>query len=496
MTTDQIAVKDEPVAAKPRDNRRPTRSPKGRGWGWLGLILVVLAVGGVGGFWLMTPGNQQAKEGVKGSASDEGHEKRNLVKVEVTKPERGGMERVTSQPGTIRAFEYAPLYTKVSGFIKTLKVDRGSRVKKGDLLAEIYDPERDVAVIQAEASLEHSKAEVAQAKASILTAEASVKAAKAKQNETKATLDQQIATRDYRWKEYGRISELVSRRSVEERLKDEELDQYHSAEAAVLSAQAGIETAAALLAEAQAKVEKAKADLKAADAKVQVAAANLQMAKVFVQYTRIESPYDGVVIFRGEAVHPGSFVRAADQGGVNTPLLTVAMTEKMRTIVPVPDRDVPYCQVGDPATVTLDAFPGKVFHGKVDRTAESETLDDRLMRVEIDLDNPDGLFRDGMFCRADIILDKVIKNLTVPSSCLINRNGKGEGTVLVVRDGKIHRVNVHVGMDTGLRAEIVDGLTDNDQVIVQPDPSIAEGTPVQVDSAGSSSSAPDPKKGE
>ncbi len=133
----------------------------------------------------------------------------------------------------------------------------------------------------------------------------------------------------------------MARRSVEERLKDEQLDEYHGAEAAVMSAQAGIETAAALLAEAEAKVEKAKADLKAAEAKVQVAAANLQMAKVFVQYTRIESPYDGVVIFRGEAVHPGAFVRAADQsGGDSQPLLTVAMTAKMRTIVPVPDRDV------------------------------------------------------------------------------------------------------------------------------------------------------------
>ena len=45
----------------------------------------------------------------------------------------------------------------------------------------------------------------------------------------------------------------------------------------------------------------------------------------------------------------------------------------MRTIVPVPDRDVPYCHVGDPATVTLDALAGRVFHGKVSRTAESET---------------------------------------------------------------------------------------------------------------------------
>ena len=88
-----------------------------------------------------------------------------------------------------------------------------------------------------------------------------------------------------------------------------------------------------------------------------------------------------------------------------------------------------------------------------------------------------------------ILLEKVVKNLTVPSSCLIDRNGKGEGAVMVVKDGKIHRVNVHVGMDTGLRAEIVDGLAENDQVILQPDPSIAEGTPVQVESVASPSEA-------
>ena len=405
------------------------------------------------------------------------------------------MERVTSQPGTIRAFEFAALYTKVSGFVKTLKVDRGSRVKKGELLAEIYDPERDVAVIQAKASLEHAKAAVAQAEASIMTAQATVLAAKAKQNEAKATLEKVLASRDYRKKEYERISELVECRSVEPRLKDEELDEYHSSEAAVLAARAGIETAAAFLSEADAKVAQARADKKAAEAQVQVAEANLQMAKVFVQYTRIESPYEGVVTFRGESVHPGSFVRAADQGGTNEPLLTVAMTAKMRTIIPVPDRDVPYCHVGDPATITLDAYAGRVFTGKVDRTAEAETLNDRLMRVEVDLDNTDGVLRDGMFGRADILLEKVVKNLTVPSSCLIDRNGKGDGAVMVVKDGEIHRVNVKVGMDTGLRAEIMTGIAENEQVILQPDPSIAEGTAVQVESVSSPSASTTSKEG-
>ena len=154
----------------------------------------------------------------------------------------------------------------------------------------------------------------------------------------------------------------------------------------------------------------------------------------------------------------------------------------MRTIVLVPDRDVPYCKVGDPATVTLDALAGRVFKGKVSRISESEDLNDRTMRVEIDLPNPDRVLRDGMFGRAAILLEKLIKSLTIPSSCLIDRNGKGEGAVLVVRDGEIHRVNVHVGIDTGLRVEVVNGLDEDDLVVLQPDASIAEGTKVQVES--------------
>jgi HlyD family secretion protein len=164
----------------------------------------------------------------------------------------------------------------------------------------------------------------------------------------------------------------------------------------------------------------------------------------------------------------------------------------MRTIVPIPDREVPYCNVGDPATVSVDALGSRVFPGKVSRVAESEDINDRTMRAEIDLENPDGVLRDGMFGRAFIVLEKLITNLAVPSSCLIDRNGKGEGAVLVVRDGKVRRVKVHVGMDTGLHAEIVDGLGADAEVVVQPDPSVTDGTEVETESAPS---APKPGAG-
>ena len=492
MATEQIAVPRE--QARQTAARRPGGSRgRKRAALWVGLLVAALAGLGGGAYYLLDGQQRGEKKSHAGGGAESArtdHEPR----VQVIRPERGGMERVTSQPGTIRAFEYAPLYTKVSGFIKALHVDRGSRVKKGDLLAEIYDPERDVAVIQAQASLDHAKAAVDQAQARISTANASVAAAKAKQHEAKATSDEMTAKREYRKKEYGRIADLVRRGSVEEKLKDEQLDQYSASEAALLSAEAGIDTAAALLSEAQAKVEQAKADKKAAEAQVEVAAANLQMAKVFVQYTRIESPYDGVVIDRGDSVHPGSFVRAADDSGGQGPLLTVAMVSKMRTIVPIPDRDVPYCQVGDPVTVTIDALGSRKFPSKISRVAESEDLKDRTMRAEVDLDNSDGLLRDGMFGRAFVVLEKLISSLSVPSSCLIDRNGAGEGAVMAVKDGKVQRVKVHVGMDTGVRAEIVDGLTEQDQVILQPDPSMSDGSAVQVEAVNKSTNAPPEQK--
>jgi HlyD family secretion protein len=452
----------------------------------VGALLLALIFGG--GFLWLTSGQEKHNKahGHESSAVGEGGQRAGELRVKVVTPRKGGMERTTNQPGTIRAFEFAQLYAKVSGFVQSLNVDRGSRVRAGDLLLEVYDPEKHVAVLQASAALDHARATEAQAEAHVKVAQANVQAAAAKQVEAKAKLDEMVAQRDYRKKQYERIYALAERQAIEQRLVDEQLDQWHAAEASVHSAEAGIKTAAAEYAEAEAHVEKAQADVKAAEAQIEVANANLQMAKVFVEYTKIKSPYDGVVIQRGEAVHPGSFIRSAADGS-GEPLLTVAVTNKMRTIVLVPDRDVPYCKVGDPATIVVDALAGRVFKGKVSRIAESEDLADRNMRVEIDLPNPDGALKDGLFGRAEILLEKMVSSLTIPSKCLIERNGRGEGLVLVVKGGEVHRAKLQVGLDSGLLVEVLNGLDERDQVILQPDASLAEGTKVQVEVGADSS---------
>src|SRR5262245_11305893 len=128
------------------------------------------------------------------------------VTVQVTRPHLGGMERTTDQPGTIRAFEFAPLYAKISGYLKELKVDRGDRVKRGQLLAQIYDPEVDVAVLQAQASLEHSQATERQAEARLKTAKVGVQASEAKLGQALAVLEQTVSQRTYRKKALDRIT--------------------------------------------------------------------------------------------------------------------------------------------------------------------------------------------------------------------------------------------------------------------------------------------------
>jgi RND family efflux transporter MFP subunit len=172
------------------------------------------------------------------------------------------------------------------------------------------------------------------------------------------------------------------------------------------------------------------------------------------------------------------------EGNNAEPILTVARKDKMRTIVQVPDPDVPFCNPGDPATIRIDALKGRLFRGTVSRVAEAEDLKDRTMRVEIDLSNADGVLRDGMYGRAIIELEPPSKNLSIPATCLIEQNGKGEGAVYIVKDGKVKRTAIKVGKDNGLQVEVLGGLAADDELVAQPTSSITDGLNVKPENAG------------
>ena len=174
--------------------------------------------------------------------------------------------------------------------------------------------------------------------------------------------------------------------------------------------------------------------------------------------------------------HNGDFIRSAAEGG-DTPLLSVDRTDLMRVVIMVPDLDVPFVDRGDTATIEVDALAGRIFEGKVARFANSET-ELKLMRTEVDLPNPKNELRDGMYGTATIEAEPPSKNLTVPSTCLIEQSDKGLGAVYLVREGKVHRQAVRVASDNGQETEIVEGLSPRDEVIVRYNGSIAEGLAV------------------
>jgi RND family efflux transporter MFP subunit len=494
MLADEVAVATEPadVARAEKGPARPAaKRPR---WGLRLFVLLIVIAGGIGAFYVATSGKAHtggSGEKVAGAGNPERETSASEPKVEVVEAQRGGMERKTEQPGTIRAFEFAKLYAKVSGYLEKLNVDRGSRVMKDELLATIFVPELKAAVEQAHAAVVRANAAVRQAEAKVKSAQETIKAKMAFLEKARADVQAATAEREYRNKQYNRISDLVSRRAVEERLKDEELDHYHVALSQEHAAVAGVATAEAQVAEAEALLAQANADLEGAKADVNVSEANLKKEEALYEYTQIRSPYNGVVIFRGESVHPGSFVQSPDKGG-DEPLLTVARDDVMRTIIPIPDRDVPFCDPGDPAIIRIDAMGNREFKGKVSRVAESEDIGDRTMRVEVDLPNPQHILRDGMFGRGEIILEKDTPNLTIPSSCILDRNTQGKGDVQVVKDGKIYKQRVQIGKDDGVRAEIISGLAADVQVVLRPDESIADGTKVQVETT-STPSAGEPK---
>ena len=241
---------------------------------WILAAVMVVAFAGGAFFWSRSgKGDSQRKGGGSGESQTSSSQ---APTAQVIKPTRGGTERITDQPGTVRAFERATLYAKVSGYLKDLKVDRGDRVKRDQVLAQIYVPELDVAVLQAESSLQHSRALATQAEARVKTALAGVQAAEAKQKQAVSVLEEAVATREYRKKALDRITELARRNAVEQRLVDEYEDQYMASLASEHSAQSGIQTAEAQIAEAKAAVGLAEADLATAKAEITVSEANLQ----------------------------------------------------------------------------------------------------------------------------------------------------------------------------------------------------------------------------
>jgi RND family efflux transporter MFP subunit len=395
--------------------------------------------------------------------------------VHVVKPVAGGTERVTQQPGSVQAYEATQIVAEVSGYLQELKVDIGSRVKTGQVLAVIAVPDLKKTEERQKAAYDHALARVKQMEAQAKVAAAEVKAARAAEVQADAAYKSAKAWARFRLLQKDRMKALFrDEKAIEEKLYEEAKERYEAAEETVNSTKAGIATALAQREAREAYVEKAVADSQAAAAEAEVARAEWEKAKVHVNFATIQAPYDGVITQRN--VSRGDLIRSATSGGNHTPLLVIERTDIMRVVVQIPDRDARYADQDDRAFVEMDALHGQKLEGKISVIADSEDPQTRLMRVEIHLANPTGKIRSGMYGQVRIILDKSNDPMNLPVTCLV-----GQTRVFVVRDGKAVLVPVELGTSNGSRVGIRGGLTLEDQVIANPARNLRDGAEVEVE---------------
>ena len=393
-------------------------------------------------------------------------------KVEVVRPARQPIRRVVEQPGQIEAAEIAPLHAKLSGYARDIAVDIGDRVKKGQALTTLSVPELEADVTEKRALIDQAAARRGQAEAAVRVALASAASAEAKL--AGARTETRGAEADAaRWRsEFARTQQLASERAVTSSVLDEARSKLSASESALETVRAGVTSAEATLAESKALVEKARADVAAGRAGVEVARAEAKHAEVMLGYATIEAPFDGVITRRN--VDTGHLTVTGPQGD---PLFVVARTDVVTVVVGVPEVVAPAVKLGAAATVRVQVLADRKVDAKVSRT--SYVLDEatRTLRAEIDVPNPDGTLRPGLYAYVTIVVEDHPDALTVPVSALF-REGVQTYCVKVV-DGRAARQAVGVGISDGTRTEIRSGLNGDESIVRSGAASLAERQPVE-----------------
>ena len=391
---------------------------------------------------------------------------------------RADWKRKTAQVGTVTAFQSADLYARIPGYVKTLNVDIGSRVKKGDEIAELEAPEVMAEYARAQAEVHRAKVGISKAVAAADVGNAAIEVENARIEVATSAADEAKAKLDLQKKELDYTRRLAEKSSISQNEVALAAGKYAAAQSAAAAALAQVSVARAASREAQARLQGARSDIEDARSNLHIAEAALDSAAINVRYTRITSPYDGVVTRRN--YHAGNFVRAAGVGDVE-PIATVVRTDLMRVVCGVPETEVPYLDPGDPATVRIASLGGPgVYKGRVARTAYALNANDRTVRTEIDLPNPDGRLRPGQVGAVDIELESRDNVLTIPTTALLGWDQEGNSHCFRVVYGHAVLTPIKVAGHATGDLMVLDGLKEGDAVILSPGDGINNGEAVTI----------------
>jgi len=389
-----------------------------------------------------------------------------LPVVELAKPQVAAAARAIYLPGTIEAVQQTAISARATGYVQKVFVDIGDRVQAGETLATITAPDTDQEVAQARAQLAQTQSALAQAQAEEIS--------------SVSTANQQQANVDLAKVTVAREKYLFDNGAAAKQ-------DYDQAESSFKVNVASLNTTTSNVAAAKAAVDAAAANVVANQA-------NLDRMADLQNFEKVTAPFAGIITARN--VDPGAYITAASTGastasaGVGTAegqssatapgsLFSIGSMDRLRIYVSVPQDEANGIRLGEPADVTVDAIPGKLFKGTVVHTTVALDPTSRTLVAEVRLPNPNDLIRPGMFGNVHLNVATPSGILLIPDPSLLT-NSAGTQVIVVDTDRKVHYQTVQVGQDNGQQVQILSGLNATQQIVASPTYDLTEGEEVRV----------------
>jgi membrane fusion protein, multidrug efflux system len=339
------------------------------------------------------------------------------VRVELTTVEERPLARTITVPGELSPYLTVDIHARVSGFVDSVRVDRGSRVAKGDLLATMTAPELEAQRLEAEARLPAFEAEYREAEAQLAAAE-----------NTHSRLE-----------DASKTPGAVAANDV------------------VLAAKT---------------VEAARARLESIGKSRAAAEAHVRSIQALEAFLNITAPFAGIVTER--QAHPGAL--AGPEGSRAMPLFRLEQIDRLRLVAAVPEAQAGTIVVGGRASFTVPAWPGETFTGVIARPARSVDPKTRTMPVELDVANPQMRLAPGMYAEVAWPIRRTRASLFVPPSAI--KATTERIFVIRVNQGVAEWVDVRRGMADGNLIEVLGDLKGGDTIVLRATDEIRPGTPV------------------
>lgn len=359
-------------------------------------------------------------------------------------------------PAELTAYRNVGLYPRVAGFVKWMGVDRGSLVKKNELIISLEAPELT-------AQKNQSSESASAAKFSKAETERRQKAIKAQIMEGKAKLASEELT-------FSRMKQafLAYPGSVIENEVD--------------VAERKVEALRAYLKGLEELEQAAMAEI-SASSKRALSAKNSEMAaKQMERYLQIYAPFDGVITERN--VHEGSFVSPpAGTGTTATPLVRLKQRSLLRLVVAVPETELGKVVLGTTVSFGVPAFPDRTFTAKITRIGHALDVKTRTMPIELDVHNKAGGLEPGMYAEVHWPVRREYESLLVPQTAVFANTEKQ--FVIRVKNGVTEWVDVKVGKALGDMLEIFGDLSAGDAVVLKASDELEGGKKVMTKAASS-----------